>query len=110
MTEKEYCVGGCTALLDAVGGAIHHIGNVRKYARVENRPSKTMRKPGTGCISEINHHLFEGRYSPVWPDGKKHARNVYAHTREECEEKLVCLIAEMKAEIAERKVKKNSDK
>ena len=34
------------------------------------------RKPGTGCVSELNDHLFEGRYSPIWPDGKKHARNV----------------------------------
>ena len=59
------------------------------------------RRSGTGCISEINDHLFEGRYSPKWPDGKKHARNVYAHTREECEEKLKALITEMKAEIAE---------
>ena len=60
-----------------------------------------IRRSGTGCISEINDHLFEGRYSPKWPDGKKHARNVYAHTREECEEKLKELIVEMKAEIAE---------
>ena len=45
--------------------------------------------------------FFEGRYSPKWPDGKKHARNVYAHTREECEAKLKTLIVEMKAEIAE---------
>ena len=59
------------------------------------------RRSGTGCVSEINDHLFEGRYSPKWPDGKKHARNVYAHTREECEEKLKALIVEMKAEIAE---------
>ena len=59
------------------------------------------RRSGTGCVSEINDHLFEGRYSPKWPDGKKHARNVYAHTREECEEKLNLLIAEMKAEIVE---------
>lgn len=59
------------------------------------------RRSGTGCISEISDHLFEGRYSPKWPDGKKHARNVYAHTREECEEKLKVLIVEMKAEIAE---------
>ena len=59
------------------------------------------RRSGTGCISEISDHLFEGRYSPKWPDGKKHARNVYAHTREECEEKLKVLIAEMKAEIVE---------
>ena len=58
-------------------------------------------RSGTGCVSEINDHLFEGRYSPNWPDGKKHARNVYAHTREECEEKLKVLIVEMKAEMAE---------
>ena len=59
------------------------------------------RRSDTGCVSEINDHLFEGRYSPKWPDGKKHARNVYAHTREECEEKLKELIVEMKAEIVE---------
>lgn len=40
-----------------------------------------VRKPGTGCISQINDHLFEGRYSPTWIDGKKHARNVYAHIK-----------------------------
>ena len=56
------------------------------------------RRSGTGCISEISDHLFEGRYSPKWPDGKKHARNVYAHTREECEEKLKVLIVEMNEE------------
>ena len=42
LTEKEYFVRGCTALLDAVGGAIHHIGNVHKYAREEDRPEKTL--------------------------------------------------------------------
>ena len=42
MTEKEYFTRGCTALLDAVGGAIHHIGNVHKYARKEDVPEKTM--------------------------------------------------------------------
>ena len=42
LTEKEYYVRGCTALLDAVGGAIHHIGNVHKYAREEDRPERTM--------------------------------------------------------------------
>ena len=42
MTDKEYYVRGCTALLDAVGGAIHHIGNVHKYAREEDRPEKTL--------------------------------------------------------------------
>ena len=42
MTENDYQVGGCTALLDAIGGAIHHIGNVHKYARKEDVPSKTI--------------------------------------------------------------------
>ena len=42
LTEKEYFVRGCTALLDAVGGAVHHIGNIHKYARPEDRPEKTM--------------------------------------------------------------------
>jgi len=42
LTEKEYSVGGCTALLDAVGAAIHHIANVHKYAREEDRPEKTL--------------------------------------------------------------------
>jgi len=61
-----------------------------------------MRRPGTGCVSELSGHLSEGRYSPVWPDGKKHARNVCAHTREECEEKLQELIVQMKKEIAKK--------
>ena len=42
MTERDYTVRGCTALLDAIGGAIHHIGNVHKYARAEDVPEHTM--------------------------------------------------------------------
>ena len=42
MTEDEYYVRGCTALLDAIGYAIHHIGNVHKYARKEDVPEKTI--------------------------------------------------------------------
>ncbi len=42
MNDRQYYVRGCTALLDAVGGAIHHIGNVHKYAREEDRPEKTI--------------------------------------------------------------------
>lgn len=58
------------------------------------------RRPGTGYIKQLKEDLWEGRYSPVWPDGKKHSRNVYGRTREECEEKLAKLILQMKAEIA----------
>ena len=57
------------------------------------------RKPGTGCISQINDHLWEGRYSPKI-NGRRMSRNVYAKTEAECEEKLAELIREMKAEIA----------
>ncbi len=42
MNDSQYYVRGCTALLDAVGGAIHHIGNVHKYAREEDVPEKTL--------------------------------------------------------------------
>ena len=42
LTREDYYVRGCTALLDAVGGAIHHIGNVHKYARKEDVPEKTL--------------------------------------------------------------------
>ncbi|MGN0573499.1 MAG: hypothetical protein ACI4IX_06125 [Acutalibacteraceae bacterium] len=42
MTEDDYTVRGCTALIDAIGGAIHHIGNVHKYARPEDVPEHTL--------------------------------------------------------------------
>ena len=42
MTGVDYTVGGCTALIDAIGGAIHHIGNIHKYAREEDIPAHTM--------------------------------------------------------------------
>ena len=42
MTDKEYTVRGCTALIDAIGSAIHHIGNIHKYARPEDVPEHTM--------------------------------------------------------------------
>ena len=42
MTDRDYIPGGCTALLDALGGAIHHIATIHKYAREEDRPAKTM--------------------------------------------------------------------
>ena len=42
MTDRDYTVRGCTALLDAIGGAIHHIGNIHKYARLEDVPEHTL--------------------------------------------------------------------
>ena len=54
-TGKEYFVRGCTALLDAVGGAIHHIGNVHKYAREEDRPEKTLFVITTDGMENASH-------------------------------------------------------
>lgn len=42
ITDKDYYVRGCTALLDAVGGAIHHIGRVQKELPEDERPEKTL--------------------------------------------------------------------
>lgn len=58
----------------------------------------TRRRPRTGSVSQINDHLWEGRYSPVWPDGKKRPRNVYARTEEECQDKPTELIREINGE------------
>ena len=71
-------------------------------AKFEPKQPK-IRRPGTGCITEINDHLFEGRYSPKNAYGKRTPKNIYAKTREECEEKLAELIAQMNAEIAAEK-------
>ena len=79
-------------------------GEGQKPQETQFEPKKgKIRKAGTGCISKINDHLYEGRYSPKDAYGKRMARNIYAHTREECEEKLAILIREMKAEIATQK-------
>ena len=56
MTDRDYTVRGCTALLDAIGSAIHHIGNVHKYARPE-------RCPGTYAVH--HHHGRNGERQPV---------------------------------------------
>lgn len=57
-------------------------------------------KPDTGCITQISENCLEGHHYPILPNGKKHSRNVYAHTREEYEEKLKVPIIEMKTELA----------
>ena len=60
MTDKEYFVRGCTALLDAVGGAIHHIGNIHKYTRKEDVPDKTMFIITTdGCENASRRYDYE---------------------------------------------------
>ena len=62
-----------------------------------------VRKSGTGCVTMINDHLYEGRYSPKNAYGKRESHNIYAKTREECEEKLAAMIAQVKADIKSEK-------
>ena len=55
LTDKDYTVRGCTALLDAIGGAIHHIGNVHKYARTEDVPEHTLFVITTDGMENASH-------------------------------------------------------
>ena len=55
MTEEDYQVGACTALLDAVGDAIHHIGSIHKYARPEDVPEHTMFVITTDGMENASH-------------------------------------------------------
>ena len=55
MTDDDYYVRGCTALLDAVGGAIRHIRNIHKYARPEDVPTKTMFVITTDGMENASH-------------------------------------------------------
>ncbi len=83
----------------------------RPDTAVQEKPARTSfqavkgkyRKPGTGCVSRIGDQLWEGRYSPK-VNGKRMTRNIYAHSEEECEEKLAELIKEVKEEIATLRV------
>lgn len=61
LTENNYPVGGCTALLDAIGGAIHHIGNVHKYARKEDVPTKTLFIITTDGMENASHRYSSER-------------------------------------------------
>ena len=53
--DREYSVRGCTALLDAIGGAIHHIGNIHKYARQEDVPEHTLFVITTDGMENASH-------------------------------------------------------
>ncbi len=61
MNEEQYFVRGCTALLDAIGGAIHHIGNIHKYARPEDVPEHTMFVITTDGMENASHKYSSDR-------------------------------------------------
>ncbi len=71
----------------------------KPFSRTVFQPLKgKYRKPGTGCISQISGHLWEGCHSPK-VSGKRMSRNVYTKTEAECEAKLAELIQEIRSEI-----------
>ena len=72
LTDKEYYVRGCTALLDAVGGAIHHIGTVHKYARKEDVPEKTLFIITTDGMENASHHYTYEKVRTMIERQKKH--------------------------------------
>ena len=61
MTRRDYQVRGCTALLDAIGGAIHHIGNIHKYARQEDVPEHTIFVITTDGMENASHRYSSDR-------------------------------------------------
>ncbi len=92
-----------------IGGTDTEIPRGEERARVDTLPpdfepyKPKVRKSGTGCVTMINDHLYEGRYTPTNAYGKRESHNIYAKTREECEEKLAAMIAQVKAEIKAEK-------
>ena len=73
--------------------------DVPKASIKEKKKPVRRRKPGTGCLRQLNENLWEGKYAPINADGKRIARHVYAKTQEECESKLWSLIQKMKREF-----------
>ncbi len=92
-----------------ISGTEAEISQVEKRERVDTTPldfkpyKPKIRKSGTGCVTMINDHLYEGRYTPTNAYGKREAHNIYAKTSEECEEKLAAMIAQVKADIKAEK-------
>ena len=71
MNDRQYYVRGCTALLDALGGAIHHIANVHKYAREEDRPEKTLFIITTDGMENASRHYTCDRVKEMVEKEKK---------------------------------------
>ncbi len=92
-----------------IGGTDTEIPSVEERVRIDDSPpdfepyKPKCRKSGTGCVTMINDHLYEGRFTPTNAYGKREAHNIYAKTREECEEKLAELIVQVKADIKAEK-------
>lgn len=71
MTDKDYCVGGCTALLDAVGEAIRHVESIHKYIRREDVPEKTLFVITTDGMENASRRYSYGRVKEMIQKEKK---------------------------------------
>lgn len=71
MTEADYTVRGCTALIDAIGGAIHHISNIHKYARPEDVPENTLFVITTDGMENASHRYSSGEVKKMIEEKKK---------------------------------------
>ncbi|MBQ8210360.1 MAG: hypothetical protein IJZ35_07260 [Clostridia bacterium] len=71
MTDRDYTVRGCTALIDALGGAIHHIGNIHKYARPEDVPEHTMFIITTDGMENASHRYSAEQVKNMIENQKK---------------------------------------
>jgi uncharacterized protein YegL len=71
MTDNDYEVRGCTALLDAIGGAIHHIANIHKYARKEDVPQNTMFVIMTDGMENASHKYTSQKVKAMIEHEKK---------------------------------------
>ncbi|MBR4435247.1 MAG: VWA domain-containing protein [Clostridia bacterium] len=71
MTEKDYYVRGCTALLDAMGGAIKHISNVHKYIRDEDVPEQTIFIITTDGMENASHEYTSEKVKKLVEEKKK---------------------------------------
>ena len=96
------------------------IGKVETQAIEQATPEKTMtdfrpkknknRKKGTGGLSQRGPNSWIGQFSVIWPDGTKKTRYTSGKTKEQCEEKLAMLVAEMRAELAAEKERLKEEK
>lgn len=71
MTGKDYVPSGCTALIDAIGGAVHHISNIHKYARPEDVPENTVFVITTDGMENASHIYTSGKVKEMIEHQKK---------------------------------------
>ena len=93
-------ISGVTGENDGTQGMVEQTPDTRpqKPPREKFEPRRgKYRRQGTGSIHQVSKNVWEGRYSPI-VNGQRITRNIYAGNIEECEEKLMQMIAEMKDE------------